>query len=278
MTIVAGQPIETPPTPRRDAAACPYCGVLLDPAPERGRLCPRCRRRIVVRRVDGRRVLLTEQAVDVFEAERDREINERAWTAERRRWLALAKGVSAPVDRITRLGSAPPSETVVAASKDLYLASADHAVRTARRDKRWDVVATIRREQAAALYSAGGSVLPPPDEVVALHRAWSEAVLHSLVDFGAQVELVATGCCAICSRDGGRTFRIAAELRAERLPHAGCPKGLCQCDWWPVGDKKAKSRRVRRQPSPATGPLATPATEAGADPEPRPGLEESPPP
>jgi hypothetical protein len=232
----------------------------------------------VVRRVDGRRVLLTEQAVDVFEAERDREINERAWTAERRRWLALAKGVSAPVDRITRLGSAPPSETVVAASKDLYLASADHAVRTARRDKRWDVVATIRREQAAALYSAGGSVLPPPDEVVALHRAWSEAVLHSLVDFGAQVELVATGCCAICSRDGGRTFRIAAELRAERLPHAGCPKGLCHCDWWPVGDTKAKSRRVRRQPSPATGPLATPATEAGADPEPRPGLEESPPP
>jgi hypothetical protein len=228
--------------------------------------------------VDGRRILLTEQALDVFDAERDRETNERAWTGERRRWLALAKGVSAPADRVSRLGSMPPSEAVVAASKDLYLATADHAVRTARRDKRWDVVATIRREQAAALYSAGGSLLPPPDEVVILHRAWSAALLHSLVDFGAQVELVATGCCAICSRDGGRTFRIAAELRAERLPHAGCPKGLCQCDWWPVGDKKAKSRRVRRRPGPGTGLLAAPAGEASPDPAPRPELDESPPP
>jgi hypothetical protein len=251
--------------------------VLLDPAPERGRLCPRCRRRIVVRRVDGRRILLTEQALDIFEAERDRDINERAWTAERRRWLVLAKGVSAPVDRVSRLSSVPPSEAAVAASKDLYLTAADHAVRTARRDKRWDVVATIRREQAAALYSAGGSVLPPPDEIVTLHRAWSAAALHSLVDFGAQVELVATGCCAICSRDGGRTFRIAAELRSQRLPHAGCPKGLCQCDWWPVGDTKAKSRRARRQPGPRPDPKSTPAAEADHDPAAGPGLEESPP-
>jgi hypothetical protein len=273
--VPTGKATETPPTPRRDAAACPYCGVLLDPAPERGRLCPRCRRRIVVRRVDGRRVLLTEQALGVFEAERDRDILVRTWTAERHHWLELAKGISAPANRITHLGSVPPSEAVVASSKDLYMAAAEHAARTARRDKRWEMVAMIRREQAAALYHAGGSVIPPPDEVVALHRAWSAAALHSLASFGAQVELVATGCCAICSRDSGRAFRIAAELRAERLPHAGCPKGLCGCDWWPVGDVKAKSRRVRRKAGPGTGSVATPAAEAGPDPAAGPGLEES---
>ena len=259
-SAVPGEPRATPTALRPGAtAACPYCGALLDPAPERGRLCPRCRRPIVVRRVDGRRVLLTKEAVGVFEAERDRESRESTWTSERDRWLGLAKGVSAPVNRVARLGAVPPSEAAVMAAKELYLAAVERAVRTARRDKRWDEVARIRRTQAAALYRASGSAIPPPDEIVALHRAWSAAALRSLVGFGAQVELVATGCCAICGRDNGRAFRIAAELRAQRLPHAGCPKGLCPCDWWPLPDAKAPGRRVRRRVSPRAGPAPTPA-------------------
>jgi hypothetical protein len=265
--VVPGEPRATATALRRGAsAACPYCAALLAPAPERGRLCPRCRRRIVVRRVDGRRVLLTQEALDVFEAERDRETKERTWTRERRRWLALAKGVSARVNRVARLGAVPPSEAVVVASKDLYLAAAERAVRTTRRDKRWDEVARIRREQAAALYRASGSAIPPPDEVVTLHRAWSAAALRSLIGFGAQVELVAAGCCAICERDNGRAFRIAAELRAQRLPHAGCPKGLCPCDWWPLPDAKARGRRVRRRTSPRAGPVPAPVANPAAGP------------
>lgn len=231
------------------AAACPYCAVLLDPAPERGRLCPRCRRPIVVRRVDGRLVLLTRDAVDVFESERDRETREHTWTADRRRWLALAKGVSAPMNCIERLAAQPPSQAAVAASRELYIAAAERTVRAARRDKHWDLVARIRREQAAALHRASGSVTPPSEEVVALHRAWSEAALRSLVKYGAHVELVAGGCCAICGRDNGRAFRIAAELRAPRLPHEGCPKGLCACDWYPVPDGPVRAQRGRRRPS-----------------------------
>jgi len=267
--VVSGEPLATPTAPRRGAvAACPYCATLLDPAPERGRLCPRCRRRIVVRRVDGRRVLLTEEALDVFEAERDRETKERDWTGERRRWLGLAKGVSAPVNRVARLAAVPPSEAVVVASRDLYLAAAERAVRTARRSKRWGEVAWIRRQQAAAMYRASGSAIPPPDEIVTLHRAWSEAALRSFVGVGAQVELVAAGCCAICERDNGRAFRIADELRAQRLPHEGCPKGLCPCDWWPVPGATARGRRVRRRASPGADPVPAPLPEprSGASP------------
>lgn len=252
---------------RHDApAACPYCAVLLDPPPVRARLCPRCRRRIVVRRIDGRLVLFTEEAVAVYEAEREREAKERTWNSERRIWLGLAKGVSAPENRVARLVAAPTSEAVVVASKDLYLAAAERAVRTARRDKRWDKVASIRREQAAALYRASGSAIPPPDEVVALHRAWSEAALRSHGGFGRQVELVAAGCCAICARDNGRTFRISAELRGQRLPHAGCPKGLCQCDWWPLPDSKGRGPRVRRRTSASTDQVPAPIVEPVADP------------
>ena len=247
---------------RIPTAACPYCATLLDPAPERGRLCPRCRRRIVVRRVQGRRVLLTVEALDVFEAERNRETMESTWSSERSRWLALAKGVSAEPTRVARLAAASPSEATVAASKDLYLTAAERAVRAARRNKRWDKVAGIRRDQAAALYRASGSAVPPPDDVVALHRAWSAAALRSLVGFGGQFELVASGCCAICRRDNGRVFRIAAELRSQRLPHEGCPKGLCPCDWWPLPDSKVPKRRARRRASPPAGPAPVP----GADP------------
>ena len=263
--VVPDEPRATPTAPRRGVpAACPYCGALLDPAPERGRLCPRCRRPIVVRRVDGRRVLLTQEALEVFEAERDRGTNERTWASERSSWLVLAKGVSAPANRVARLVALPPSEAVVVASKDLYLTTAERAVRTARRDKRWDEVARIRRQQAAALYRASGSAIPPPDEVVTLHRAWSAAALRSLLAFGGHVELVAAGCCATCKRDNGRAFFIAAELRADRLPHLGCPKGLCPCDWWPLADMTPRGRRVRRPASPRADPVPTPVADPAA--------------
>ena len=42
---------------------CPYCALLLDPPPESSRRCPRCRERIIVKRVDGRAIYLTEAAV-----------------------------------------------------------------------------------------------------------------------------------------------------------------------------------------------------------------------
>ena len=218
-------------------------------------------------------MLLTEEAVEVFESERDREANERTWTTERRGWLGLAKGVSAPANRVTRLATLPPSEAVVAASKELYLATAEREVRVARRDKRWDEVARIRRAQAATLYRASGSAIPPPDEIVALHRAWSEASLRSFVAIGARVELVAAGCCAICTRDNGRAFTIAAELRSQRLPHPGCPKGLCPCDWWPLPGPKPKERRARHRGSSQSAPAAGPPDEPAADPTAEPAAE-----
>ena len=245
--VAPDKPASPPIATRQAAAACPYCATLLDPAPERGRLCPRCRRRIVVRRVGGRIVLLTEQALDVFEGERDRESREAAWTGERRRWLALAKGVSAPANRVTRLAAAQPSEAIVSASKSLYLTAAERAVRTARRDKRWVEVARVRHDQAAALYRAEGSPIPPPDEIVALHREWSMAALRADARFGVQVELVAGGCCPTCGHDNGRAFRISAELKEQRLPHPGCPKGLCLCDWYPLPGEAPRARRARRR-------------------------------
>ncbi len=113
-------------------------------------------------------------------------------------------------------------------------------------------MARIRRRQASALYHEAGSPIPPPDEVVALYRQGVTATLHSLAELGSVADLVGARCCPACRADNGRTFRVADELRTPRLPHAGCPRGLCDCDWWIVTE--APKRRRRRRLSPPSAP------------------------
>jgi len=255
-----------PPAPEPVArVACPNCGVALDPPPEHTRLCPRCRRRVVVRHVDGRAIYLTEAAVRVFEAERQREVDEETWTRDRRRWLYLARLVDAPADRRRRLAAAPLTAAAVKSSRTLYLVAAERAVRAARRGKRWDEVARIRGRQAAALFEEAGGIPPPADEIVTLHREAMAATLRALTEASREAELVGASCCAACRADDERIFRIADELRTPRLPHAGCPRGLCACDWWPaLRDPKKKRPRRRR----SIAPPAAVTNESDAAPPP----------
>ena len=236
--------------------ACPSCGVVLDPPPNHTRLCPRCRRRIVVRHSDGRAIYLTEAAVEVFAAERQREIEEKTWARERSRWLLLARLTGAPPDRRQRAAAAPLTAAAVQSSRTLYMGAAERAVRAARRDKRWDEVARIRRRQAEALFEEAGGKPPVSDEIIALHREGMAATLRALALVARDAELVGASCCHACRVESERVFRIADELRVPRLPHADCPRGLCACDWWPAV-RIAPTKR-RRRPAPTKPPLAEP--------------------
>jgi hypothetical protein len=236
------------------SVACPNCGVILDPPPTSTRLCPRCRRRIVVRHSEGRAIYLTEAAVEVFEAERRRVIDEQTWTRQRRSWLQLARLVGAPPERRQKLAAAPLSAAAVASAQALYLTTAERAARSARRDKAWEDVARIRHRQAAALYEDAGSPLPPPDHVLALYREGVAATLRGLANLAREAELVGASCCAACRADNERIFRIAAELKVARLPHPDCPRGLCACDWWPAVRKPPP--RKRRPASPPVDAVA----------------------
>ena len=234
------------PAPPAPSVACPNCGVLLDSPPTSSRLCPRCRRRIVVRHTDGRAIYLTEAAVEVFEAERQREIDARTWERERRNWLQLARLVAAPADRRQRLAAALLSAATVQAARALYLGAADRGAREARLEKRWEDVARIRQRQAAALFDEAGGHPPVPAEILDLYRDGINATLRGLSALASDVELVGASCCAACRADNERIFRIADELRIPRLPHPGCPRGLCACDWWPTVRQAAKKRQRRR--------------------------------
>jgi hypothetical protein len=242
-----------------EGIACPSCAFWIAPPPPSSRLCPRCRERIVVRRSEGRTVYFTEAAVKVFEAERQRELNEQRWTVERREWLRLAKIAGATQARRQRLEDQYPSAEVVEGSKALYLGAVETAVRAARRQKHWTEVARLRREQAAALFAEAGSPVPPPDDIAALHKEAAVAQLRALAPSGTHAELVGAGCCKACRGDDGKAFKIVDELRAKRLPHAACPRGLCACEWWV--SVPAPPKRRRRTVKPATPVVAAAVVE-----------------
>jgi hypothetical protein len=235
-------PAQVLPPASPASIACPSCGYLIDPPPTRGRRCPACRQPIVVRQVDGRPAYLTKAAIEVFAAERRRDAEGKVLDTERKQWLRLAATVEVPFARRSKLAGAPPSAEVVAAARRLYTTAADRAVVAARREKRWVDAAQIRRAQAAAIYAAGGSPVPPPDDVIALHQEGMAALLRSFAAQGSDAELVSAGCCPACRSDDGKVCRISQELRAPRLPHAGCPRGICGCDWW-IGVVERKRRR-----------------------------------
>ena len=104
------------------------------------------------------------------------------------------------------------------------------------------------REHAQVLFRLAGAPIPPPDESVRAHQQAAMAALHGIAEMAREAELVGARCCSICSADHGQTFRIASELRTPRLPHAGCPKGLCRCDWYlAVRDQTMVRRHLRRR-------------------------------
>jgi hypothetical protein len=232
-------------------ASCPYCARLLDPPPASSRLCPRCRQRIVVKSVDGRVVYLTEAAIAVFEAERRKAANAGRYARERQRWLKLAVAAGAPERRAARIGSAALSEEAVEGARQLYLGTVDSAFQAAKREQRWEDASRIRRDQAVALYRLAGSPVPPPEDVLALHREAVAAELRGLGKIVRDAELVGGECCAACRADAGGVFAIAKELAAPRLPHEGCPRGLCRCRWdLSNRDRELVLRYLRRRPRP----------------------------
>ena len=248
------------------AAFCPYCGTLLQPPPKTSRRCSQCRQRIIVKRIDDRLVYLAEAALPVFEAERRRVAGSGKLIRQRDRWLALAGEAGASAQRTARVAAALPSEEAIEAARALYMSTVERAHRMARRDRQWESAALIRRKQAAVLYRLAGSPLPPPDEVVALHREAVMAELRGVGEFSLSAQLLGSNCCDACRQDDRQVFRVAKELRATRLPHQGCPRGLCRCGWSiPPRDLRALNRFLRRRPR-VESPRSATQLEPGTSP------------
>ncbi len=227
-------------------AFCPYCALLLEPAPASSQRCVRCRQRIIVKHIEGRVVYLTEAAVPVFVAERQRIAASGRLTRERERWLRLAAAAGAPAQSHARVAGARLTEGVVVSARTLYLTTADRAFRAAKRDHDWEAASRLRREKATVLYRVAGSPLPPPADLLAMFREGVAAELRGIAEISREAELVSASCCDVCRADDRLISRISHELRAPRLPHDGCPKGLCRCRWDLAERDRTTMRRYLR--------------------------------
>jgi hypothetical protein len=209
----------------------------------------------VVKRVEGHVAFLTEAAVAIFEAERRKEADTDRFGHERERWLKLAAAAGAPAGTVRRQASAHVTEETVEAARTLYMAAVDKAYQAAKRQRRWEEAAKVRRDQAQALHRVAGSPKPPLDEHVALFREGVAAELRGLGQVLREAELVGGDCCETCRVDGGRTVTISKELASPSLPHQGCPRGLCRCSWdIAARDREAVLRYLHRRPRPTGRP------------------------
>jgi hypothetical protein len=237
------------PVPVPVAAYCPYCATRLEPPPTTSKRCDRCRQRIVVKRINGAAVFLTEAAVLVFDAQRERVRNSARWVRDRDRWLGFAAAAGAPAERVRQVGSARVSVDVVAAARRLYVTTVDKAFRAARNARDWDAAARLRREEAGVLHRIAGASVPPTAEFVTIYREGVAAELKGIAEIARDAELVSARCCDACRGDDKAIARISTELRTPRLPHAGCPKGLCRCRWdLATRDRQTLRRYLRRRP------------------------------
>lgn len=162
VAVMATTTAVVPPPIGALPAYCPYCATYLDPAPTEDDRCERCKQRFVVRQVDGRTVLLVEAAVPVFEAERQRLLDEAQWARERDHWLTLALMSGAPRDRIAKAASEAPTKAKIGGARTLYLTTVDKSFETAARAGRWDDAAQIRYAEALVLFDAAGVPIPRP--------------------------------------------------------------------------------------------------------------------
>lgn len=252
----------------RAVAFCPHCALLYDPPPASSRQCRRCRQRIVVRRIDGHVAYLTESAVALHEAEARKAADAGRYGRETGRWLAHASSAGAAPGKVARLRAAASTAETAAAARDLYLATVDDRFGAARRDQRWEDASRIKRDAALVLHRMAGSPVPPSAEVVGIHREGVAVELKGLAKIAREVEVAGPPCCEACRADVGRIFPIAKELATPRLPHAGCPKGLCRCSWdLSTRDRELVQRYLRRRPRPAARPaLEAAKPEADASP------------
>jgi hypothetical protein len=112
------------------------------------------------------------------------------------------------------------------------------------------------------MWRVAGSPVPSPAEFIAMYREGVAAELRGIAEISRNAELVSARCCGACRGDDRVVVRIAQELRTPRLPHAGCPKGLCRCHWdLAARDRLTISRYLQRRPGPEASVVPGPGDQ-----------------
>jgi hypothetical protein len=219
--------------PRQIAAvACPYCGVILDPPPQRNRKCPACKESIIVRtrRADGAKVLLTAADGKEFDKQRHTE-------AVRNSALHHARNIGASDRDFERTEQELAAKWGTAASpRDAFWQLANKTVVAAIKNADWARLSTVYWEQALYMCELGEPHLHLQKEAskAELRRYAAEFADLATGRSGLRVEVLANGCCDVCAKNHGRRYSISEALELLPIPNGACEREWCNCGWTPV--------------------------------------------
>ena len=206
------------PPPGPSYPYCPYCGVEVEPPPQRQRRCPHCAETFKVRTWPwtDEKILITESQVELVEqAWADRNIEQSI------RISATHIDVTDPQwDRITQIlttewGAQPSTRDIFWRAASIQLEK-----RGVRED--WHGMSQIYREMATVQSLIGSDnmlSLQLANQVEAEgHRAggWDELVIFA-------------DCCEPCDEDDQVSIAVTSAIDSNRLPHQKCEREQCRC-------------------------------------------------
>lgn len=200
--------------------ACPYCGVVLTPAPKRSRKCPECKAPIVVRTGGtGLRLITEEQAkVEGEEAKKQATRNRAVRWAE-----AVGYDRAAFEAREREMLASGQNWSPADVAWDLMNKAAVRAMKG-----EGGHLGGIYHSQARFLFEEGRPHLAPFQE-------WSRCELRGYRESGIEkVEVLGTDdSCPACKANSGRVFTVEEALKALPIPNPNCAADdkWCRCCW-----------------------------------------------
>lgn len=214
-----------------DTAACPHCGVVLDPPPSGSRKCPDCRESIVVRTKAGTKLLFTPEGASRYDRERQREV---AANKARRhatnlgfddgQWAAMESELTERFDQTPSAG-------------DVFWSLANQAIQQAMQQPDWHRLKMIYFTMGLHLKDEDKPFLDVRRESM---RCSVREHVEQAARFGAgEPQLKVLGCrpdCEVCAPDDERVY-AANDLLTEEppVPH-DCDWCACTLifdeDWW----------------------------------------------
>lgn len=191
--------------------ACPYCGVILNPAPKRKKKCPDCGNIMFVR--EGRPV--TEAQAEEFDERREFA----SWGISEQERRALRS-------ELAKQWGVPPSR------RDVRWNMLTRKIHEAAQRSDIEAISRWQWLQARQLFEEGRPHLELLRESMKNQLLAYEMRLRGpdADVLSAQVRIIADNC-AVCQRNDGKTMTIAIALKHLPIPNERCENGWCACSW-----------------------------------------------
>lgn len=208
--------------PQEKLAACPHCGVILEPPPPRTRKCPSCRSKIVVRtrRSDSAKLYLTESDAKIFDAERKAD-------AFRNKAIRAADLIGMDKTAFERTEKELLAKSPGYGPSDVFWTLANKLLGRQMRPLDWGGLSNTYFHMALWLYGTGR---PYAHLKVEAEKARAQSYARR----GLQELEVMGGGCPNCDQFKGRVYPIEQAVNEWPVPSEDCTNGWCLCMWIPV--------------------------------------------